>query len=292
MATGVYSGISSVARKVKKLYFGSAGIAKQVKKGYIGVNGLARLFYSGRAVEALPYRFDGDFNTASEGGSGYSPVIIGPMNPNTFVRYGADVRLSQQISDIQPAVTREHIVVRLGRKITDYQNAATFDPQNGARINYKTFGTAESARSSAGCSNFAVFEQLGSNYAGDILNTVLDPVTLTTENRFRTTYNARWFGGHDNTVFCYEAFQDDDAGGSEYDPASGAYIRDIFGIGGIYSREIHTLDGTGGVLYIFGGNSAWGTVNYSTLSFISKIPTSYYPLYKGYYYGRYSSFKA
>ena len=79
MATGVYSGISSVARKVKKLYFGSAGIAKQVKKGYIGVDGVAKLFYTS-SVESLPYRVD------LKGSAAPYEAEAGPMDINTFVR--------------------------------------------------------------------------------------------------------------------------------------------------------------------------------------------------------------
>lgn len=46
MAKGIYVGVESVARKVKKAYVGVDDVARKVKKGYIGVNGIARLFYS------------------------------------------------------------------------------------------------------------------------------------------------------------------------------------------------------------------------------------------------------
>ena len=48
MAKGIYLGIESLSRKVKKMYLGIEGVARKVKKGYVGVNGLARLFFSGK----------------------------------------------------------------------------------------------------------------------------------------------------------------------------------------------------------------------------------------------------
>lgn len=47
MAKGIYLGIDSLSRKVKKMYLGIEGIARKVKKGYIGINGIARLFFAG-----------------------------------------------------------------------------------------------------------------------------------------------------------------------------------------------------------------------------------------------------
>lgn len=47
MAKGIYLGIDSLSRKVKKMYLGIEGVARKVKKGYVGVNGLARLFLVG-----------------------------------------------------------------------------------------------------------------------------------------------------------------------------------------------------------------------------------------------------
>ena len=45
MATGIYIGATSKARKVKKAYIGVEDKARKIKKGYIGVNGIARQFY-------------------------------------------------------------------------------------------------------------------------------------------------------------------------------------------------------------------------------------------------------
>ena len=65
MAKGIYLGIDSLARKVKKMFVGVEGVARKVKKGYVGVNGLARLFFSGGLLYEgtapdLQYpRFDG-----------------------------------------------------------------------------------------------------------------------------------------------------------------------------------------------------------------------------------------
>lgn len=46
MAKVSYVGVSSKARKVKKLYVGIGGKARKVKKAYIGVGGKARIFFS------------------------------------------------------------------------------------------------------------------------------------------------------------------------------------------------------------------------------------------------------
>ena len=46
MAKGIYIGVSSKARKVKRLYVGVGSKARKVKKMYIGVGGKARLCYS------------------------------------------------------------------------------------------------------------------------------------------------------------------------------------------------------------------------------------------------------
>ena len=47
MGKNALIGISSLARKIGKLYVGVGGYARKVKKGYIGVGGLARVFYTG-----------------------------------------------------------------------------------------------------------------------------------------------------------------------------------------------------------------------------------------------------
>ena len=50
MAKGIYVGVDSKARKVKKAYIGVAGISRKIKKGYIGVNGRAQQFYSAETL--------------------------------------------------------------------------------------------------------------------------------------------------------------------------------------------------------------------------------------------------
>lgn len=49
MAHEAYIGVSSKARKVKKIYVGVGGKARNVKRGYIGVGGKARLFFKDSA---------------------------------------------------------------------------------------------------------------------------------------------------------------------------------------------------------------------------------------------------
>ncbi len=48
MARGCYVGVSSKARKVKKIYIGVDGVARKVKRAYVGdANGVARLWWNG-----------------------------------------------------------------------------------------------------------------------------------------------------------------------------------------------------------------------------------------------------
>ena len=64
MAKSAYIGVSSKAKKVKKIYIGVGGVAKKVKKAYIGVNGVAKLFYAAGGVflgtggTYSPYEYD------------------------------------------------------------------------------------------------------------------------------------------------------------------------------------------------------------------------------------------
>lgn len=51
MAKGIYVGVSSIAKKIKKAYFGVNNVAKKIKKIYIGVGGVAKLSYN---AESLP----------------------------------------------------------------------------------------------------------------------------------------------------------------------------------------------------------------------------------------------
>ena len=54
MATGIYTGVDGVARKVKTPYRGVDGVARKVKTSYIGVDGVARKCFSG--VEYVTWR--------------------------------------------------------------------------------------------------------------------------------------------------------------------------------------------------------------------------------------------
>ncbi len=65
MAKGMYIGVSSKARKVKKIYIGVSGKARKVKKVYIGVSGKARLCWSG----STPYNIIAIFNSNTRGNS-------------------------------------------------------------------------------------------------------------------------------------------------------------------------------------------------------------------------------
>lgn len=48
MAKGIYFGVNSLAKKVKKMYIGVGGVARQVKVGYFGVNNKAYEIYNNK----------------------------------------------------------------------------------------------------------------------------------------------------------------------------------------------------------------------------------------------------
>lgn len=285
MATGVYSGISSVARKVKKLYFGSAGIAKQVKKGYIGVNGLARLFYSGRLVDAGPHRFDSNYKREY----GYNG-IIGPMDETTFARYGEDVTLSAPLSSyLAPAMTREYVAQSTGEAYYSRQDVAVFDPSNGSMLNHLTKSPYDTKRVFAGTQDYIVTDGWGSNYLGEKFNNVFDPISLSILRRFNVRYNADWKGGYNNNAFCYDAHQDDSANGGEYDLNTGTKTRTISYIGGNYIQHFREFDGLDGKLFV-GSGTFTGIVDYSSLAYILSLGTNP-PAYSGYSYRYFACFK-
>lgn len=69
-------GISSLARKIGKLYVGYGGLAHKVKKGYIGINGLARVFYAGDPVLIYENSAAGTYTLALSAGT-YEITLIG-----------------------------------------------------------------------------------------------------------------------------------------------------------------------------------------------------------------------
>lgn len=88
MAKGIYLGIDSLSRKVKKMYVGVNGLARKIKKGYVGVNGLARLFFSGGKPAYIGSSNDGTIESWN-GISGYydSPHINGGDNEKYAIFY-------------------------------------------------------------------------------------------------------------------------------------------------------------------------------------------------------------
>lgn len=71
MAKGIYLGIDSLSRKVKKMYLGIEGVARKVKKGYVGVNGIARLFFSGQ-YKVVRYGYIDNLSESRHGSAGAS----------------------------------------------------------------------------------------------------------------------------------------------------------------------------------------------------------------------------
>ena len=280
MATGVYSGVSDVARKVKKLYFGSAGIAKQVKKGYIGVNGLARLFYSGRAAEAGPYRFDFTYTTNFE-----CDGVLGPMDETTFARYGDDIHLANPIgAPYGPGLTRQYACQACAKSVSRYQDIGTFDLSNGARINYISNSPYTSKMRVAGTQDYIVVDSWNSN-SSTRGNRVFDPLSLSLLRSFNVYYNAEWKGGYNNNAICYDAHQDDSADGAEYNLETAARIRTIMYLGkretAFYIQHVDVIDGMDGKLFMGTGGKNTGIADYSTLSLILEIGSAM-PSYSSY----------
>lgn len=101
MAKGLYIGISSLARKIKKWYIGVNGVARKVKKAYIGVNGVARLFwssgyssltYDGQATNLISKRSgikafgNSEYCIFSGGSSSNSPYTTGDTFTKNLVK--------------------------------------------------------------------------------------------------------------------------------------------------------------------------------------------------------------
>lgn len=109
MAKGIYLGINSLSRKVKKMYLGIEGVARKVKKGYVGVNGIARLFFSGRGIDFVksladlprnPTSFYGVASAKSGNYAVFSPGI-GVKNPILKV-IAYDTNLVQYNTEYEP----------------------------------------------------------------------------------------------------------------------------------------------------------------------------------------------
>lgn len=285
MATGVYSGISSVARKVKKLYFGSAGIAKQVKKGYIGVNGIAHLFYTS-SVEAGPYRYD------MKGSSGPYTTVLGPMDLTTFIRYGSDVSMANGFLDTDHVGASKNFIYAYSASGV----IAGRDAQTGATIG--TFETAGNVwRNIAGTSEYIGF--VNSRYSNDYVVRLFDPPTFSQVKSFGAYWRdyTHVQGGYHYTMFIKE--HDNDYL-YEYD-MSGTITRTLHTsrgryeyFDGDYVNKLKRLDGANGNLLMWKNdnvavNKRWGVLNYDTLAAITRLTS--YPAYKDYPYGAYIHMK-
>ena len=76
MSKNALIGISSLARKIGKLYVGVGGYAHKVKKGYIGISGMARVFYTGDPVLIMERSIVGSQSVALTAGT-YEITLIG-----------------------------------------------------------------------------------------------------------------------------------------------------------------------------------------------------------------------
>lgn len=100
MAKGAYVGVSSTARKIKKIYVGVNGIARKVKKAYVGVNGIARLFYSAES------EFTGNWTQISVDTS--KDRLAGHVRAGDYALYSS-FRTSEYIVAINSSLTVQYI---------------------------------------------------------------------------------------------------------------------------------------------------------------------------------------
>lgn len=81
MAKGIYFGVNSLAKKIKKMYIGVGGVAHKVKKAYIGIAGKARVWFSGGELE-----YHGEISSLSVGRRN----VVGAYNSNYALFGGGD----------------------------------------------------------------------------------------------------------------------------------------------------------------------------------------------------------
>ena len=281
MAKSLYLGVSDLAHKIKKIYLGVDNVARQVKKGYIGVDGVAHLFYTS-SVGSLPYRVD------LKGSAPPYEAVAGPMDINTFVRYGSDVKFAEGPWNTTAAATKDFIFTR------EYGTSAAVchDAATGA-----TTGKISMTRVSgnmAGTSNFMGMVQSQYSNAREI--SLYDPPTLTWITMFSTIFDyANPIGGYHDTFFVKE---DDNEDFREYNQ-SGTVVRVLHTDRGRYNyfdndyvTRLSRLDGANGNLLMWKTDSVsaatgrrWSVLNYNTLAAVTRFTS--YPLYKDYPYSSY-----
>ena len=76
MGKNTLIGVSSAAKKVRKIYVGVSNTAHKVKKGYIGIDGVARLFYTGDPVLIYESQEAGSKSLSLSAGT-YEITLIG-----------------------------------------------------------------------------------------------------------------------------------------------------------------------------------------------------------------------
>lgn len=282
MAKSIYFGMANLAQKVKKIYLGVAGTARQVKKGYIGVDGVAHLFYTS-SVESLPYRVD------LKGSDPPYEAVAGPMDINTFVRYGSDVQLAERPWNTSAAATKDFIFTREHGTSAAVCNDAATGATTGKISMIRVAGNM------AGTSNFMGMIQ--SQYSNWHVLTLYDPPTLSSIGMLtaaRADYTSP-MGGYNDHVFLKEG---DGDYLREYNQSS-TVIRNMHTDRGRYNyfdndyvSRLSRLDGANGKLLMWKSDSVaastgrrWSVLNYDTLAAITRFTS--YPLYKDYPYGSY-----
>lgn len=176
MAKTIYTGVSSVARKVKQPYFGVAGVARKVKNGYKGVGGVARHFYqSGITLGELPV---GTTVKTTYGGSPTEFIIVHQGNPRSSCYKGADgtwLWLKYEL----PAIKNEQ---------NEYGSSA-FDLYDEAYEEYYAVVAADYRE--GGCDNRLnkyIVNQLG-------ISSIIKTVTIPYPEPYQTDYSVEYSEG-------------------------------------------------------------------------------------------------
>ncbi|MBO4480905.1 MAG: hypothetical protein J5742_04805 [Alphaproteobacteria bacterium] len=221
MSKNALIGISSLARKIAKLYVGVGGYARKVKKGYIGVGGLARVFYTGDPVLIFEQSTIGTYTQALSAGT-YEITLIGggggasgrKCTTNSTYHYaqggvGGTIQITAKLTS---AATVTIVVGKGGATATGSFSSASGGTVTGSAGVASTVtgftnltlsaggGTAGSTRatSTTGCTR--TVGVIGTNTASGtaLLSTLINNPNACTSSQASSTASARTGTGREN----------------------------------------------------------------------------------------------
>lgn len=166
MAKVSYVGISSKARKVKKLYVGVGGKARKVKKAYIGVGGKARLFFSSGVQPGLYFN-----NNRTD--------VLSRLDKNNFAKLSSvtlPTKVYYYTTDVPEIYASDGTFgyVNTSRKII------SIDPVTGAVISDSGITAGTNKLSAVAGSSYGVL-QVKTNQYRKFIYDVIDPHTFSTK---------------------------------------------------------------------------------------------------------------